>query len=145
MPRKNHPARKTAPRKTVARKEAPQKAPRSEETSAASISYETQMIIVVLLLLFVYPIGLIFMWAWMNRWPMWLKVLLTIPLFLGVLALFSLIIFVATIIRGIGWQYRMEEQRQKMMRQYLSPTPTTVQETTVTPEVSPTETQSYTY
>ena len=67
MPRKSTPARKTAPRKAVARKEAPQKAPRSEETSTASISYETQMIIVVLLLLFVYPIGLIFMWAWMSR------------------------------------------------------------------------------
>lgn len=51
-------------------------------TSAPSnqgMSEDTKTIIVVLLLVFVLPIGIILMWVWM-KWPVWVKLLITIPI-----------------------------------------------------------------
>ncbi len=111
--------------KTPVKKVAPVK---TTSTTNAPLSYETQMIIVILLLLFFYPIGLIFMWAWMGKWPLWLRILLTIPLFLGGFIIFSVLIFIAAIIQHVSTNYRMEQQRQQLMKQYLSPTPTVSQQ-----------------
>lgn len=49
------------------------------------MSHDTKTLIVILLLVFVYWIGLIFMWAWMKTWPKWLKILITLPVFLSIL------------------------------------------------------------
>lgn len=62
------------------------------------ISYETKTIIVILLLLFVLPAGIVLMWFWM-KWPIWLKVLITVIPFLftflvlGFMAWFFAVIF----------------------------------------------------
>lgn len=47
-------------------------APSHEE----GMSYSTKKIIVILLLIFFYPLGLLFMFVWM-KWPKWVKFLLT--------------------------------------------------------------------
>lgn len=57
------------------------------------MSNDTKTLIVILLLIFAYGVGLIFMWLWMKTWPMWLKILLTLPVFL-VIAIFALAIIV---------------------------------------------------
>lgn len=43
----------------------------------------SKSIIAIVLLLFLYPIGLIVMW-FMTSWPKWVKILLTLPIFLGI-------------------------------------------------------------
>ncbi len=48
------------------------------------LSEDTKTIITVLLLIFVYPIGLIMMFVW-TRWPNGVKALLLIPLLLFIL------------------------------------------------------------
>lgn len=48
------------------------------------MSYDTKVIVTVLLLIFVFPIGLITMWMWM-KWPTWVKVILSLVLVLPVL------------------------------------------------------------
>lgn len=77
-----------------------------------------------MLLLFFYPIGLILMWFWMVKWPLWLKILLSLPVALALFAFFAALIFAAIFVRNIGWQQQMNIQREKMMQQWLSPTPT---------------------
>lgn len=45
------------------------------------MSQDTKMIIVILLLVFFMPVGIILMWLWMT-WPKWVKILITlIPIF----------------------------------------------------------------
>jgi type II secretory pathway pseudopilin PulG len=56
---------------------------------------DTKTIIVVLLLVTVFPIGVIMMWIWMKWWPKWVKLLITIPFLIlpliGVIAAMTLI------------------------------------------------------
>jgi hypothetical protein len=51
----------------------------------SGISEDTKTIIVVLLLIFAYPVGLVFMFLWM-KWQTWVKVLVLTPIFLSILA-----------------------------------------------------------
>ncbi len=48
-------------------------------------SDDTRTIVTVLLLIFAFPVGIIVMLAW-TRWPDWLKLLITIPVVIGVIA-----------------------------------------------------------
>lgn len=49
------------------------------------LSEDTKAIVVVLLLIFVYPVGLILTWFWV-KWKIWVKILLTTPLvFFGII------------------------------------------------------------
>lgn len=47
---------------------------------------DTHTLIGILLLAFIYPIGLIFMW-FMTKWPKWVKLLLTVPVLFIILGL----------------------------------------------------------
>lgn len=88
------PTKKSAKKATRVSQKALSKAYESE------ISYETKLIIAILLLLFVYPIGLIVMWWWMREWPLWLKLILSIPLFIAVLAVLGMFLAIGLFIRG---------------------------------------------
>lgn len=58
-------------------------------------SEDTKTIVTVLLLVFLYPIGVIVMFFW-PRWPVWVKVLLSLPILLiPFLAVFLSVILVA--------------------------------------------------
>ncbi len=41
-------------------------------------STDTKSLITALLLIFLYPAGLITMWFWV-KWPIWLKIMLSLP------------------------------------------------------------------
>lgn len=56
-------------------------------------NHDTRFIIVILLLIFFYPIGLILMWMWM-RWQNWVKVLLSLPVIITVLVILGSIIMI---------------------------------------------------
>lgn len=73
----------------------------SAKRSVAKVSYDTRTIVTVLLLLFVYPIGVIFMWAWMNDWPVWLKVIITLPVLVFIFAVFSIMFILKSAIRNV--------------------------------------------
>lgn len=45
------------------------------------MSTDTKTIITILLLIFVYPVGLILMWAW-TGWKTWVKILISLPVIL---------------------------------------------------------------
>lgn len=65
------------------------------------ISEDTKTLITVLLLIFVFPIGIILMWVWM-KWTVWVKILLTIiaiiPLIIiiGAVSAFLLLLIIPT-------------------------------------------------
>lgn len=62
----------------------------ANKTSNQEMSGDTKTIITIVLLLFVWPVGLILMWLWM-KWPIWLKVFLTIiPFIIVIFILFIL-------------------------------------------------------
>lgn len=48
-------------------------------------------LITVLLLLFVYPIGVITMWVW-SKWKTWIKAIVSLPLLLGLVILLLVVI-----------------------------------------------------
>lgn len=117
-------------------------------TPSEEISYETKLIIVILLLLFVYPIGVIFMWLWMREWPAWLKVIISLPIILGILAIIFGLFFGALLLRNVVtnrdfrnqmmWNYQYQRPYMHMYR--LPATPSA----TVAPTDTPAEqTQSY--
>lgn len=102
------------------------------------ISYETKLTIVILLLLFVYPLGLVFMWAWMRNWPTWLKVLISLPIILGIIGTLIGIFFLSLLIRRVATDKNLQNMlRQKYQDQYrqeyqLTPSPAT----SITPVIS---------
>ena len=54
-------------------------------------SYDTKLVLTLVLLFLLYPVGLILMFKWMN-WPKWLKWVLAFPVVIFVLAIFTTII-----------------------------------------------------
>lgn len=61
-------------------------------------SEDTKTIVTVLLLIFIYPIGVIVMWFW-TKWPLWLKILLSVlalPIILVVIGFIAATVLVAS-------------------------------------------------
>ncbi len=48
-------------------------------------STDTYMVITAVLLLTFYPAGVITMWMWLKKWPIWVKILITLPVVLFIL------------------------------------------------------------
>ena len=87
------------------KKKAKKRSPAKKVKSKAStkLSYDTQTIITVFLLVTVYPIGLITMYKWM-KWPTWLKVLLLSPIiFVAVVVLIAIVAALA----GLNYAYNL--------------------------------------
>lgn len=63
----------------------------------SGMSESTKTMITVLLLVFAFPIGIIFMWIWMRNWPTWAKVAITLPFAIAVI----LIVISGIIVFGI--------------------------------------------
>ncbi len=55
------------------------------------LSYDTKLVLTLVLLFLLYPAGLILMFKWMN-WPKWLKWVLTSPVIIFILAIIATII-----------------------------------------------------
>lgn len=125
MPTKKK-SRSTTAKKSV-KKPVPVRKP--QVSSSQGASYDTMMIITILLLLFVYPLGLVFMWALMRTWPTWLKIVITLPLLIALFFTALVVFVVGQSVRHIDWnkvrmqqQYeQMRERQQNMMN--ISPTP----------------------
>jgi len=131
--------KKTTSRKTSTTKSQPVQARRvSRQQTPSEISYETKLTIVILLLLFVYPLGLIFMWVWMKNWPLWLKILISLPIVLGILGLFIGICAIAMIIRHVATDKNFQNQmhQYQYQQQKLTPMPSE----TITPSDATTPT-----
>lgn len=86
------------------------------KSNANSMSYETKTIIVILLLLFVLPAGLVLMWIWM-KWPLWLKILLTVIPFLFT---FLIIGFVLSILAIVFSNKDVQKQMQENVQVEVS-------------------------
>jgi hypothetical protein len=92
--------------------------------SSNGSSYDTKMIITIILLLFAYPIGLICMWAWMRTWPSWLKIVITLPLLISVFFMMVVFYAVGHVLKDARMQ-RVLYQRQMMQdnfQYFTSPT-----------------------
>ena len=134
--------KKTTASRAPKSKSQPVKAKRvnTQQAHVDEISYETKLTIVILLLLFVYPLGLVFMWVWMKNWPLWLRLLISLPLALGVIGIFFGIFAISLILRHIAtdknFQYQMHEYQKQYQQYQLSPVPS--EEVTPTQEANPT-------
>jgi hypothetical protein len=88
----------------------------------SGMSYETKTIIVILTLLFITPVGLVLMWVWM-KWPLWLKILLTVLPFLFVFLIAGFVISIfALVFSNPQVQKEMKTQIQESIQ--VSQTPT---------------------
>lgn len=57
---------------------------------------QTRLFVVLLALIFIYPLGVALMWLWMHTWARWIKVVLTtIPLLLVTLGVLGFVVAVA--------------------------------------------------
>ncbi len=65
--------------------------------SSTRLSYDTKTLVVVITLIFVYPIGILLMYLWM-KWNGWLKFIITLP--------FYLILFGIILILSIGFSVK---------------------------------------
>lgn len=52
--------------------------PPPANSNQQGMSHDTKTLIVILLLVFAYPVGLILMWVWMKTWKTIIKVLITV-------------------------------------------------------------------
>ena len=103
------------------------------------MSNDTKTLIVILLLIFTYWIGLIFMWIWMKTWPNWLKIVLTLPVFASI-ALIAF--FVYSVIMNPS-QFIEETERTVNEKTLETPTPSPLDEGgTPSPTASPSAVQS---
>ena len=119
---KNMPARKKA--KTARKSTNTTSRSVKRSTSNSEISYDTQMIVTVLLLIFVYPLGVIFMWAWMRNWPLWLKIIITLPVFAFLLCMFLIMFVLRRAVDNANyrtWVIMQEQNRNQMQRQATPP------------------------
>lgn len=80
-----------------------------QETSA-----DTKTIVTVLLLIFFFPIGLILMWFW-TKWPTWVKVVVSLPIVLGAIAVLSAVLLVAKSAVNYGQQYNKNQETGRMV------------------------------
>jgi len=73
----------------------------SEDNQGSELSKDTKVIIIVGLLIFAFPVGLILMWVWNNVFPMWLNILITclvlIPIILLIFTIFSFLLISPTV------------------------------------------------
>ncbi|MBP6994064.1 hypothetical protein KBB12_02380 [Candidatus Woesebacteria bacterium] len=91
-------------------------------------SNDTKSIVTVLLLIFVYPIGVLVMWLW-TKWRWWVKLLASLPfilIFVSVAAMFALIaanpgaqVQKAKFISECTKTYTQQECTQKYMQMQL--------------------------
>lgn len=86
------------------------------------LSYDTKTIIVILTLIFVYPIGVVLMLVWMD-WNKWFKILLSVPLVLGCLVPILLLILIGTMVFKIGDNLTRPEMVREI-RQIIEVVPT---------------------
>jgi len=101
-------------------------------TSSQGPTYDTLMIVTILLLLFVYPIGLLAMWGWMRTWPVWLKIVISSPCVISLLFIFFIVFVVGSVVRHNIVKARFEQQRimqmqqqeEKVLQLTVTPTPT---------------------
>lgn len=64
-------------------------------TQQSGESETAKTVITILLLFFVYPVGVIVMWFW-TKWKLWLKILITsLLLLIGVLGILSAVVLIA--------------------------------------------------
>lgn len=77
--------------------------------TSSGMSNDTKTLVTVLLLIFIYPVGLVLMWVW-THWPKWVKILLTIPVVILVLITFLSIILAITLV-AINPSAQLEKAR----------------------------------
>ncbi len=58
------------------------------QTHNQGVSENNKAIVTVILLVFVYPVGLLLMWFW-TKWPRWAKIIISLPLFLAILGILA--------------------------------------------------------
>jgi hypothetical protein len=75
------------------------------------MSEDTKVIVIVLLLLFVPPVGAILMLLWTD-WPVWLKVLLSIYAFAGLFLLLFLFVMGFLLLGTLGFAASMKELQE---------------------------------
>lgn len=69
-------------------------APQIPVAPQANSSLDTKSIVTILLLLFFFPLGVILMW-FLTKWPVWLKLIITIPVTLAIIGILAVAILAA--------------------------------------------------
>ena len=107
-----------AKKKVTKNKKAKSKKPtivrKPKVTSSMGPSYDTQMIVTILLLVFIYPVGLIFMWAWMKSWPIWLKIIISLPLIISLFTVMLILIAIGRFVRHVKYDQEFQDYRMRI-------------------------------
>ena len=76
-------------------------------------SDDTKTIVTVLLLIFLYPVGVIVMWFWTN-WPKWVKILISLGVILFILVIFGLLASVVLVaINPVGMVHKANDTQRR--------------------------------
>ena len=110
MPQKKNKSSSSRSKKAVSR---------PNVTSSMGPSYDTQMIVTILLLIFIYPVGLIFMWAWMRTWPIWIKIIISLPLIISVFFVMLVLFAVHRAIQDVRYERMMGNYEYRMGQNQL--------------------------
>lgn len=73
------------------------------DEQAEKLANDNKTTITLLLLIFVYPLGLIVMW-FLPKWPVWVKILVSLPIILFIILIVAFVIFAT-----ISWKQGNEE------------------------------------
>jgi len=85
------------------------------------LSYDTKTLITVILLVTVYPVGLILMFAWM-RWDKWIKILILLPFLLAVLVPILILIMAGSLLFRVGDNLSRPETIREIREMIITPT-----------------------
>ena len=86
-----------------------------EQKQKSQMSYDTKTLITILLLIFVYPVGIIMMFVWM-KWPWWVKLLCVLFFIIPALVLLSVLgIFAAAVLMTLNPSAQIAKAKEAKM------------------------------
>lgn len=81
----------------------------------------TKLYLVIIFLVFIYPVGVILMWIWMKLWPKWLKFLLSINMILILTVILGFIIAFIIAVTNSGNKVNKSGLTQQYIQQTVTP------------------------
>jgi hypothetical protein len=82
------------------------------------LSYDTKTLITVLLLVTIYPIGVVMMFIWM-KWNKWIKFLIVLPAIAAVIIPFFILTVIGSIVMRVGGDLINSGEFREMRRGIL--------------------------
>lgn len=115
------------------------------ERANGEFSEDARFLLVIVLLFVFYPVGLVLMWAWTN-WPRWVKILISLPVLVGILLFFvGMILFAFALRHGLNDNWQTEPRFRYYRGYYMQQQPVMMPQSqeVISPTLSPIPSATY--